>query len=412
MLYTVYCAGGSRPWLLIYLSSQSFRLAREYFGRDYYVGRHLPREIPKSWTYLQQAWNTIARTLVTEAIEAAVTGDNSTISADFHLFGSSLKKSTTKQTKSKKKKNQKKKNQQKKKVFVPSSVKFKLPTSFDDRAYKIAALVDHYTSHHDEPSMLYGNVHHSPSDRERDHLIRLLEEIVTTNDLSPHEILDQHVKKSDAFAQYKGPDWEKWFIQKLEHIQRESSLIAVPPLITTNANPHGKTTTIKQHLTKLGVTDNDIICLVTELCRMVGPATRPFDIIEQWYKVLAACSSHWCHVPLWWCVASTLVLYSVDTVTRSSEGGVIAPATCMRNWDMLAILKLLQCHIFPEKVRQAVQKVNEHTRRDIAHERFDCDWQHSCQCLVELLQSLDCARASDTLQKWMNSKSYTASGGE
>merc|ERR1711907_414600 len=30
------CQCGSRPWLLIYLSSQSFRLAREYFGRDYY----------------------------------------------------------------------------------------------------------------------------------------------------------------------------------------------------------------------------------------------------------------------------------------------------------------------------------------------------------------------------------------
>ena len=402
MLYTVY-AGGSRPWLLIYLASESFRLAREYFGRDYYVGSHLPREIPKSWTYLHEGWNTIARTPVTAAIESAITGDNSAVSAEFHLFGSSLK---TKETKSKKKK------KQKKKVVVPSSCKFTLPASFDDRAYKIAALVDHYTSHHDDPSLLYGDVHHTPSDRERDHLTRLLEEIVTANDLSPHEILDQYVKTSDVFAQYKGPDWEKWFIQKMEHIQRGSSLVAVPPVITTNPSPHGKTTTIKQHLTKIGVTDNDIICLVTELCGMVGPATRPFDIIEQWYKVLAACSSHWCHTPLWWCVASTLVMYSVDTVTRSSEGGVTAPATCMRNWDMLAILRLLQCHIFPETVRQAVQKVNEHTRRDIAHERFDCDWQHSCQCLVKLLQALGCTRESDTLQKWCNSKSYTASGGE
>merc|ERR1711907_720846 len=92
------CQCGSRPWLLIYLSSESFRLARESFGSDYYVGRHLPREIPKSWTYIHETWNTIARTPVTAAIKSAMTGDNSTLSAEFYLFGSSLKKSTTKQT--------------------------------------------------------------------------------------------------------------------------------------------------------------------------------------------------------------------------------------------------------------------------------------------------------------------------
>ena len=100
MLY-LFHVGGSRPWLLVSLTSESFRAAREYFGRDYYVGSHLPREIPKSWTYLHEGWNTIARTPVTSAIEAAITGDNSTVSAEFHLFGRSLKKSTTKQTTSK-----------------------------------------------------------------------------------------------------------------------------------------------------------------------------------------------------------------------------------------------------------------------------------------------------------------------
>ena len=271
--------------MLIYLTPESFQLARKHFGRDFYIGSHLPREIKKSWTYLHEGWNTNARTPVTAAIEAAMTGDNSTVSAEFHLFGSSLKKSTTKET------NNKKQNKQKKKPAVPSSCKFSLPGSFDDRAYRVAALVDHYMRHHDEPSILYGDVHHEPSDRERDHLTRLLAEIVTTHDLSPHEIVDEIVKKSDVFAQYKGPDWEKWFIEKLENIQREPSLIAVPPV--TNPSLHGKTTTIKQHLTKIGVTDNDIICFVTELCHMVGPATQPYDIIEQWYKVLGACSSHW-----------------------------------------------------------------------------------------------------------------------
>ena len=105
-------------------------------------------------------------------------------------------------------------------------------------------------------------------------------------------------------------------------------------------------------------------------------------------------------------------MYDVGTVTRSSEGGVTAPATCIENWDMLAILKLLQCDIFPEKVRRAVQKVNEHTRRDIAHERFDCEWRDSYECLLELLQALGCPREAKKLEQWCQSKTYTAEGGE
>ena len=105
-------------------------------------------------------------------------------------------------------------------------------------------------------------------------------------------------------------------------------------------------------------------------------------------------------------------MYDVGTVTRSSEGGVTAPATCIENWDMLAILKLLQCSMFSEKVHRAVQKVNEHTRRDIAHERFDCEWRDSYECLVELLQALGCPRDAEKLERWCQSKAYTAEGGE
>ena len=105
-------------------------------------------------------------------------------------------------------------------------------------------------------------------------------------------------------------------------------------------------------------------------------------------------------------------MYDVGTVTRSSEGGVTAPATCIENWDMLAILRLLQCSMFSEKVHRAVQQVNEHTRRDIAHERFDCEWKDSYQCLVELLQALDCPRHAEELERWCKSKAYTSDGGE
>ena len=228
-------AGGSRPWLLIHLSPKHFRDARENFGRERYVGSVMPREIPKSWTYLHEGWNTSARSPVTAAIEAAIAEDTSTVSAVFHLFGSCLKKPSTK--------NKKKKKQTKE----PLSYKLTLPASFDNYAYKIAALVDHYARHQkEEPSVLYGDVQHSPSDRERDHLTRLLNELVAKQKvLSPQDILDQYVKTSDAFDHYKGPGWSKWFLQELERIKLDpSSLSALPPASNATASSNGSSVTI------------------------------------------------------------------------------------------------------------------------------------------------------------------------
>ena len=406
-LHTI-CSGGNRPWLLVCMRPKDFQAARENFGRVRHIGYHIPREIPKSWTYLQEGWNTHARTPVTRAIEAAVAGDNSTSSAEFHLFGSCLKKSE--------KQNSKKKKKTQHKVVVASSVKLALPVSvsLDKKAYTIAALVKHFACHQKEPSVLYGAVEYAPSDRERDHLNGILARLVAdprTHGLSTNKILHQYVKKADAFAHYEGVEWEKWFIQELERIRLHTSS---PPSPASNTKPSqtGNTAAIKLYLTQIGITDNDVICFVADLCDLAGPATRPFDIVEQWYKVLSACSSHWCRPTLWWCVGSTLVMYHVDGVTRSSEGGVTAPATCIENWDMLAIIRLLQCSIFSEKVRRAVHNVNEYTRRDIAHERFDCEWKHSCQCLVELLKVLGCSMHAEKLKKWYNSKAHTADGGE
>jgi len=256
-------------------------------------------------------------------------------------------------------------------------------------------------------------VQHTPSDCERDYLTGKLGELLsdpTINSLSTKTILHQHVKKADAFAHYNGAEWDKWFIDHLERTRLQSS---TPPLPNNpKLGPTDNSSATKQHLTQMGVVDNDMITFIVALCGLAGTGTRPFDIIDQWYKVLAACSSHWCRPTLWWCVASTLVMYDVGTVTRLSEGGVTAPATCLANWDMLAILKLLQCSIFSEKVQHAVQKVNQHTRRDIAHERFDCEWRHSYLSLVQLLQALDLAEHAAKLEAWCESKKYTANGGE
>ena len=394
------CTGWIRPWLLVRLCPKDFQSACKNFGRAHHIGYPMRRELSKSWTYLQEGWNTYARTPVTEAIEAAITGDDSAISAEFHLFGSCLKK--------------KKKQKSKKTASVSSSVKLALPESLDDNCHRIGALVNHFVKNKKEPSLLYEDVQHIPSHRERDHLTEKLGELLTDpkiKHLSSKQILDQHVKKADAFAHYTGVEWDKWFIQELDLIRLQQSSSPFP---VTSAKPGhtNNTSEVKKQLTQMGLTDSDIICFVAELCRLAGPGTRAFDIIEQWYKVLTACSSHWCRPTLLWCVGSTLVMYNVDGVTRSSEGGVTAPATNIENWDMLAILRLLQCSIFSETVRKAVHKVNENTRRDIAHEHFDCEWRHSCQCLVELLQALGCRRRAEELEKWCESKAYTDHGGE
>merc|ERR1712048_408208 len=67
---------GTSPCLLVCLRQKDFQAVSEGFGRSHHVGSRMPREIPKSWTYLQEGWNTHARAPVTEAIEAAVAGDN------------------------------------------------------------------------------------------------------------------------------------------------------------------------------------------------------------------------------------------------------------------------------------------------------------------------------------------------
>ena len=82
--------------LLVCLRLKEFQEASANFGRARRIGYRMPGEVLKCWTYTQEGWNTSARTPVSKAIKAAVAGDNSAISAEFHLFGSSLKKAKKK----------------------------------------------------------------------------------------------------------------------------------------------------------------------------------------------------------------------------------------------------------------------------------------------------------------------------
>ena len=398
-------AGESRPWALIYLTAEHFSAACTYFGDAPGINRNrdIPRGIPTPWTYLQEGWDTFARTPVAGAIEAAIEGDTASTSAVFHLFRGRSEHLEQK-------KNQVKNASQ---AGLSSSIRLSLPASLDAGVYKLAALVNHFSMQQKEPAVLYKAVQHTPSNRERSYLIRQLAKIVAdpdSNGLSAKEIFYQRVKKADALAHYKGPDWEKWFIQELEHSLLHRSSPSLPASMG-KSNANGSASAVKRYLEQKGVTDSALTSLVVELCRLAGPAIRPVDIVEQWYKVLTACSSHWCRPTLCWCVASTLAMYDINGVTRPNEGGVTAPATCIESWDVLAITRLLQCGLFPDKVHRAVRNVHEHTLRDIAHEQFDCDWNRDWQCLVELLLALDCPKDAAKLREFCESKVHSNDGG-
>ena len=131
----------------------------------------MPRELPKSWSYLQHAWNNYARTAVASAIEAAVeAGDNKCVT--FRLFADGSKK------KRKKKKNK-----------MSSSLRLLLPDDFDIRVHRIAALVNHFTLYHaKQPGKLYTEtVKYHPMGRELDYITTSLAELIAdpnTSDLS------------------------------------------------------------------------------------------------------------------------------------------------------------------------------------------------------------------------------------
>ena len=99
-------------------------------------------------------------------------------------------------------------------------------------------------------------------------------------------------------------------------------------------------------------------------------------------------------------------------MTRRYEGAVAIPATCLENWDMLPLLKLMQCDIFPDKVNEAVGKIAKYTRNDLAHERLDCNWIRDWSCMEELLTALGCSSAADSLRKFCKSKSHDVNEGD
>ena len=106
-----------------------------------------------------------------------------------------------------------------------------------------------------------------------------------------------------------------------------------------------------------------------------------------------------------------LVGSNLDGMTRLLDGNVRVAATCLENWDMFPLLKLLQSNIFSETVKQAAWHVQIYTRADMAHERFDCDWHRDWTCMVKLLDALGCSRKADSLRKSCESKFRTYDGG-
>ena len=135
-------------------------------------------------------------------------------------------------------------------------------------------------------------------------------------------------------------------------------------------------------------------------------------LLGRWAKALEECSSPWCPPPLWWCVGSVLAGWRLSRVTRLYQGAVTVPATNLANWDMLALIRLLESDAFPGKVREAAHIMDEYTRRDLAHERFDCDWHRDWTCMADLLDGLGQAADAAELRKFCETKPHTTDNGE
>ena len=247
-----------------------------------------------------------------------------------------------------KKKARKKKKNKKKNCLA---VQLILPENLDMQVSKVAALVDHFNSNYGTPK-LYG-------------------EAVT----------------------YQAPKKQ------------------VPTSSVSPDNPPGNVSMLKQQLRQNGILDSEMIRFIVDLSRLVGHKRSVHVLVNQWRNVIKTCTSHWYALPLWWCVGSTLVGDNVLGMTRQHEG-VVNPATCLENWDMQTLLKLIECAVFPDKANKAAGKVLQYTRHDLAHERFDCDWLRDWSCMAELLDALECSSAADGLRNFCESKTHNITEGD
>ena len=351
----------------------------------------MPREVSKSWTYTQQAWNSCARTPVASAIESTIGGDDKSVT--FCLFGDG--------SKSKAKKKQ--------------TLRLELPDTFDAQAHKVGALVNHFTCHDTSDKCYNDPVQYTPSPNELEQINAVLVQAVAdagSSNLSSLGIYRKCIVAGGLLGEYRGSEWEKWFIAQLDRILLESSL-SLPPPSSSKADPIAGAVNVRKHLHKQGIHDPAMVRFVVDLSALAGHNRSPCALVEQWIKVLTTCSSHWCPPQLWWCVATTLVGTNLDGMTRPcKESRVPIPSTLLQNWDMLSLLQLLESHAFAQKVRMAVRRVQQYVRTDLAHERFDADWVRDCECMAELLESLVRPRAAAKLRAFCGRRKHTTDGGE
>ena len=353
----------------------------------------MPREVSKSWTYTQQAWNSCARTPITSAIESTIGGDAKSVT--FHLFGDGIKN--------------------KKKPKNKQTLRLELPDTFDAQSHKVGALVNHFTCHDGSGECFDDAVQYMPSPYELEQinavLIQAVADVASRN-LSASEIYRKHIVAAGLLGEYRGSDWEKWFIAQLDRIRLESPP-PLPPPSGSKANPSAGAIQVRQYLDKQGIHDPAMVRFVQDLSALAGHNRSPCALVEQWIKVLTTCSSHWCPPQLWWCVATTLVGSNLDGMTRPcKDSGVRIPSPLLNNWDMLSLLELLESHVFAPKVRVAVRRVQQYVRTDLAHERFDADWVRDCECMAELLEVLGRPHAAVELRKFCERQKHTTDGGE
>ena len=113
---------------------------------------------------------------------------------------------------------------------------------------------------------------------------------------------------------------------------------------------------------------------------------------------------------MWWYAGRVIAGGQLKGFLRTSGEGFAVAATDLQNWDMLAFIHLLQSDLFSSEVRAAANDISEYTRRDLAHENLECDWQRDWSCMAKLLEAL--GEDVSPLRKFCNSKGHASNTGD
>ena len=378
--------------MFVRLTPEVFKLARKKFAVSRTLDFEVSRDVGKSWTYIQEGWNTIARNPVATKIEKVVGGRI----ADPYTAQFELPKTG-------------------KKTVI---LHLELPQSFDSHLPNVIEIMSRFKQTkrtNDQPCRSNkGNPTPDPADNTTNAPASSAASFpqLPTNPnanvvkiaLTLSKLVDKRGSADRTLEDLPSSEKTDWLGAAQTLIQVYISGAAAA---TCSRNEAQITAALAQDLEEMFSFAQSVPCRDAK-------TTLPIAVLKRWTEALGACSSPWCPAPIWWCVGRALVGGKLSGLLRSdsdtSAAAFSRAATDLQNWDMLAFIHLLQSDLFPSEVHTAAEVMDEYTRRDLAHERLGCDWHRDFTCMVQLLDGL--GEDSSSLRKFCNLKPHSSNAGD